>query len=173
MERGDSVMNALFFCVAREKIRPRHAVKFSMPCAWRGVKNFCAGNALWAAQWHADYADTTGWPRLFLVLVRLQILKFAVKREFWLRIAGIFTEKSKGFFFAKNITRCKTMKYQHFLCVFVFLHFTNANLLSFGNWSKLHCAHLLAALYFCVFVFLWKQVCVPIIYIKLLNIFNN
>ena len=28
-------------------------------------------------------------------------------------------------------------------------------------------------LHFYVFVFLWKQVCVPIIYIKLLNVFNN
>ena len=27
-----------FFCVARENLRPRHAVKFSMPCVWRGVK---------------------------------------------------------------------------------------------------------------------------------------
>ena len=30
----------MFFCVARENLRPRHAVKFSMPCAWRGVKDF-------------------------------------------------------------------------------------------------------------------------------------
>ena len=32
---------------------------------------------------------------LFLVLVRSQILKFAVKREFWLRIAGVFAEKAR------------------------------------------------------------------------------
>ena len=31
---------AVFFCVARENLRPRHAVIFSMPCAWRGVKIF-------------------------------------------------------------------------------------------------------------------------------------
>ena len=30
------------------------------------------------------------------------------------RIAGIFAGKSKVFFFVKNITRCETMKYQHF-----------------------------------------------------------
>ena len=29
---------AVFFCVARENLRPRHAEIFSMPCAWRGVK---------------------------------------------------------------------------------------------------------------------------------------
>ena len=29
-----------YFCVAREKIRPRHAEIFSMPCACRGVKDF-------------------------------------------------------------------------------------------------------------------------------------
>ena len=33
----------MFFCVARENLRPRHAEIFSMPCACRGVKNFCAG----------------------------------------------------------------------------------------------------------------------------------
>ena len=27
--------------IQREKIRPRHAENFSMPCAWRGVKKFC------------------------------------------------------------------------------------------------------------------------------------
>ena len=27
--------------IQRKKIRPRHAVKFSMPCACRGVKKFC------------------------------------------------------------------------------------------------------------------------------------
>ena len=47
MERPDSVMNALFFCVARENLRPRHGVIFSMPCAWRGVKIFDLG---WAFQ---------------------------------------------------------------------------------------------------------------------------
>ena len=62
------------------------------------------------ARWHADYADRADDRELFLVLVRSQILKFAVKREFWFRIAGFFAEKSKGFFFVKNITRCETMK---------------------------------------------------------------
>ena len=33
-------MNDLFFCVARKIFLLRHGVKFSMPCAWRGVKNF-------------------------------------------------------------------------------------------------------------------------------------
>ena len=33
-------MNDLFFCVARENLPLRHAVIFSMPCAWRGVKIF-------------------------------------------------------------------------------------------------------------------------------------
>ena len=31
---------AVFFCVARENLRPRHAVKFSMPCVCWGVKDF-------------------------------------------------------------------------------------------------------------------------------------
>ena len=43
---------ALYFCVARKNLRPRHAVNFSMPCAWRGVKKFCVGNALRAVQCH-------------------------------------------------------------------------------------------------------------------------
>ena len=30
----------MFFCVARENLRPRHAEIFSMPCACRGVKDF-------------------------------------------------------------------------------------------------------------------------------------
>ena len=38
LERACLFKTAVFFCVAREKIRPRHAVIFSMPCAWRGVK---------------------------------------------------------------------------------------------------------------------------------------
>ena len=38
LERACLSKIAVFFCVAREKIRPRHAVKFSMPCVWRGVK---------------------------------------------------------------------------------------------------------------------------------------
>ena len=42
----------LYFCVARENLRPRHAVNFSMPCAWRGVKKFCVGSALRAVQCH-------------------------------------------------------------------------------------------------------------------------
>ena len=31
---------AVYFCVARENLRPRHGVIFSMPSAWRGVKIF-------------------------------------------------------------------------------------------------------------------------------------
>ena len=31
---------ALYICVARENLPLRHAVIFSMPCAWRGVKIF-------------------------------------------------------------------------------------------------------------------------------------
>ena len=38
LEKGDSVMSAIFFCVARKFLPLRHAVIFSMPCAWRGVK---------------------------------------------------------------------------------------------------------------------------------------
>ena len=38
LEKGDSVMSAIFFCVARKIFLPRHAVIFSMPRAWRGVK---------------------------------------------------------------------------------------------------------------------------------------
>ena len=33
-------MSAIFFCVARKIFLLRHAVIFSMPCAWRGVKIF-------------------------------------------------------------------------------------------------------------------------------------
>ena len=40
LERACLSKAAVFFCVARENLRPRHAVIFSMPCAWRGVKNF-------------------------------------------------------------------------------------------------------------------------------------
>ena len=40
MERACLSKIALFFCVARENLRPRHGVIFSMPCAWRGVKIF-------------------------------------------------------------------------------------------------------------------------------------
>ena len=43
---------ALYFCVARENLRPRHAENFSMRCAWRGVKKFCVGSALRAVQCH-------------------------------------------------------------------------------------------------------------------------
>ena len=43
---------ALYFCVARENLRPRHAVNFFMPCSWRGVKKFCVGSALRAVQCH-------------------------------------------------------------------------------------------------------------------------
>ena len=77
-------MNALFFCVARENLRPRHAVKFPMPYAWRGVKNFCAGGR---------------------------------------RQNVIFCQNSTNLTYTPQI------------------------------------------LHFCVFVFLWNQVCVPIIYI--------
>ena len=38
LEQVDSVMNALFFCVARKNFLLRHAVIFSMQCACRGVK---------------------------------------------------------------------------------------------------------------------------------------
>jgi hypothetical protein len=38
LEQVDLVMNAIFFCVARENLRPRHGVIFSMPCTRRGVK---------------------------------------------------------------------------------------------------------------------------------------
>ena len=38
LEYGDSVMSALFFCVARKFLPLRHAVIFPMPRVWRGVK---------------------------------------------------------------------------------------------------------------------------------------
>ena len=40
LERACFSKIAVFFCVARENLRPRHAVNFSMPCACRGVKIF-------------------------------------------------------------------------------------------------------------------------------------
>ena len=123
--------------IQREKIRPRHAVIFSMPCAWRGVKNFCAGNALWMAQWHADYADTTGWPQI--------IFRFVAHSS---KDCRDFAEKSKGFFFVKNITRCETMKYQHFFvfwCPIIEMLRRSA----YPQASLVFCAHSFAFLCFC------------------------
>ena len=38
LEKGDLVINAIFFCVARKIFLPRHPVIFSMPRTRRGVK---------------------------------------------------------------------------------------------------------------------------------------
>ena len=133
---------AVFFCVAREKIRPRHAVKFPMPCAWRGVKNFCAGNALWMAQWHADYADTTGWPQI--------IFRFVAHSS---KDCRDFCGKKQGFLLCQKHNTLWNNEITTFSLCFdvpsskccVARHNPQASLV--------FCTHSFAFLCFCVFVF--------------------
>ena len=123
--------------IQREKIRPRHAINFSMPCACRGVKKFCAGNALWMAQWHADYTDTTGWPQI--------IFRFVAHSS---KDCRFFCGKSKGFFFAKKYNTLWNNEISTFLCVLM-SHHRNAASLGIPP-SQLGVLHSLL----CIFVFL-------------------
>ena len=67
---------ALYFCVARENLRPRHAVNFSMPCSWRGVKKFCVGNALRAVQCHGWLRQYDGWLQIYILCFSISLRVF-------------------------------------------------------------------------------------------------
>ena len=50
----------MFFCVAKENFLPRHAVKFSMPCVWRGVKIFDVSCAFQGGARHEYHSHDYG-----------------------------------------------------------------------------------------------------------------
>ena len=60
---------ALYICVARENLRPRHAVNFSMPCAWSGVKIF--------ANLHLRNCSRSAIETSFIALTYSQLCVFA------------------------------------------------------------------------------------------------
>ena len=60
---------SLYICVARENLRPRHAVNFSMPCAWSGVKIF--------ANLHLRNCSRSAIETSFIALTYSQLCVFA------------------------------------------------------------------------------------------------